>query len=96
MADDNTGPASVKVIAATVPIVAPPAPPPLSVRSVNVVIDSHNKSPGGMATEICEIALYPLGEGNADWMQWGDLVRFRCERGASNKILKALGLAPAK
>jgi hypothetical protein len=72
------------------------AMPSLSVRSINIVPDSHNKSPGGMSTDIVEIALFPAGEGNAEWMQWCDLARFRCERGAADKLLAMMGLSPKK
>lgn len=70
--------------------------PALSVRSVNVVIDSHNKSPNGFATEIVEVEAYPAGLGNAEWMQWCDVLRFRCERGKSSALLELLGLKPSK
>lgn len=65
----------------------------LSVRSIRVVPDPYNRSPGGMAMDIVEVEFYPLGEGNSiHWMQWADLARFRCERGQADKVLAGLGL----
>lgn len=93
MADDDKGLPPIKVIQNTVP--SPPAQS-LSVRSVNVVIDSHNKSPNGFPTEIVEVELFPLNQGNGDWMQWCDLARFRCERGNADKLIASLGLKPTK
>lgn len=76
---------------------AAPAPVAyLSVRSINVVTDSHNQSPGGFPIDIVEVELYPFNQGNGDWMQWSDLLRFRVERGGATKMLAALGLKPAK
>lgn len=94
MADDTAGTPPVKMIQNTVPVAV--VSPPLSVRSVNVVIDSHNLSPNGFPIEIVEVELYPANQGNAAWMQWSDLVRFRCERGHASEMLALLGLRPAK
>lgn len=96
MADDNAGSPPVKMIQNTVAAAASAVPPALSVRSVNVVVDSHNKSPNGFPIDIIEVELYPLNQGNGDWMQWSDLLRFRVERGGADKMLAALGLKPAK
>lgn len=94
MADETRDSAGVKVIANAVAVAEVPAP--LSVRSVNVVLDSHNRSPHGLATEIVEVELWPANQGNADWMQFCDVLRFRCERGKSAAMLELLGLKPAK
>lgn len=66
----------------------------LSVRSIRVLPDPYNRSPGGLPMDIVEVEFFPLNEGNGDWMRWADLARFRCERGNADKVLAGLGLKP--
>lgn len=82
---DTTAPASVTVSA--------PVAPGLSVRSVSVMQLPHTISPNGHPVDLVEVELYPHGDGNSiHWMQWSDLLRFRCERGHADALLAAMGL----
>lgn len=101
MADDTTSGGSGSggggiVVLKNTPIQIPQSAPSLSVRSVNVIPDSHNRSPGGLPMDIVEIEFYPFNQGNGDWMQWRDLSRFVCERGTADRLIRALGLTPSK
>jgi len=67
------------------------APPSLPVRAIRI-IPTQSKSPANEFVDIVEIELALPNDGNCDYMRWMDHLRFQCERGKADVLLKAMGL----
>lgn len=67
------------------------APASLPIREVRV-IHTQSRSPANEAVDIIEIELALPNDGNCDWMRWMDHLRFQCEAGKADGLLKAMGL----
>lgn len=72
------------------------APVSLPVRDIRV-IPTQSRSPANEFVDIVEVELGMPNDGNCDWMEWmsphpTDCLRFRCERGKAERLIKAMGL----
>lgn len=56
------------------------------------VISTGARSPANEPVDIVEIELSLPNDGNCDWMRWMDHLRFQCEAGKADGLLKAMGL----
>jgi hypothetical protein len=66
-------------------------PASLPIKAVRI-IPTQAKSPGNEPVDIVEIELALPNDGNCDWMGWMDCLRFRCEHGKADGLLRAMGL----
>lgn len=73
-----------------------PAAPVFPIRAIRI-IPTQAKSPANEFVDIVEVELALPNDGNCDWMEWMtphpmDCMRFRCERGKADGLLKGMGL----